>query len=357
MRFGGRRSGLNEGRNFNIFSARGRSGTRGSPTRSFAVVIDDPKPTNTGKFRTPGGSGIFFREWVPDAEEDKGVVFVQHGGFFHGGYFGDIAQKLNTMGMRVLAMDLAGHGDSDNSGGAPRGAVNSFSTFSDDFAHFVKTGRKRGYLQDAEKDQKEPADPAEKSAPVFVIGESMGSVVILEALRSGALPQDEVDGAILCGSAHKIDPGVLPPKPVMFVLETFGRYLPWSFRVPGSDLLEGDQGWDAAFGDKEFAKRSWNEDKKLVLDAPRMRMISSALTHIQRVGRELESLSVPLLVLHGTDDVRCEAAGAEELCERVSSTDKELKLIEGARHQLFQDTPPNIKIAVDYLADWIKARS
>lgn len=53
-------------------------------------------------------------------------------------------------------------------------------------------------------------------------------------------------------------------------------------------------------------------------------------------ARHLDRVSAPLLVLHGTLDTRSEPAHSEELVRRAASTDKTLRLVEGAHHQLFQ---------------------
>ncbi|GAB5373412.1 hypothetical protein AAMO2058_001749300 [Amorphochlora amoebiformis] len=301
---------------------------------AMGVYIDKPRPTTFGRLHTPRGSNVFFREWAPEDPKGKerATVFLQHGGIFHGGYFGEVAEALNKKGIRVLAMDLAGHGWSDN-GGGPRGAADSFSRHSDDLGYFVHT----------------MSSPLK--SPVFVLGESLGAAVILEGLRTGILDGNQLSGVILSGSAHRLDPRILPSKPVMAALSLLSRVLPNSVRVPDAGVIKG---YDDAFGDQEFAVRSRTTDDKLVFEMPPVRYGMQMMRIFKRISRQLGRISFPpLLILHGENDVRCEIEGSREMFAKAKQVDKELKIYEGMKHQLFQDKPELTGLVIDEMVDWV----
>ncbi|MFG1945843.1 alpha/beta fold hydrolase [Nonomuraea sp. NPDC048826] len=111
------------------------------------------RPADTGEI-TVGGVPIRYRAWGPAGR--PGVVFV-HGGAAHGRWWDHLA-PLYADGHRVVAPDLAGHGDS---------------------------GHARRYSHDSWAEQVlAAADDAGVAGPPVLVGHSMGGLVCLRAALS-----------------------------------------------------------------------------------------------------------------------------------------------------------------------------
>ncbi|KAK9913241.1 hypothetical protein M0R45_037064 [Rubus argutus] len=80
-----------------------------------------------------------------------------------------------------------------------------------------------------------------------------------------------------------------------------------------------------------------------------------------RVCKELqgkfEEVEVPLLIVHGGDDVVCDPACAEELYKRASSKDKTLRIHPGMWHQLIGEPPENVELVFGQMVDWLRTRA
>jgi len=67
-----------------------------------------------------------------------------------------------------------------------------------------------------------------------------------------------------------------------------------------------------------------------------------------------QGLRLPLLVLHGGDDALVSAAGSEELATAARSTDKELAVLPGLRHEILNE-PEGVDLTERIIA-WIVRR-
>jgi pimeloyl-ACP methyl ester carboxylesterase len=88
------------------------------------------------------------------------------------------------------------------------------------------------------------------------------------------------------------------------------------------------------------------EPGKVYRDRIRARAGAEILVVMQRLPAALPRLSVPLLVLHGTDDQICPLAGSVMEHEAVSSADKTLRRYRGIYHEVFNE-PGHDQILTD----------
>src|SRR4030095_14456026 len=65
-------------------------------------------------------------------------------------------------------------------------------------------------------------------------------------------------------------------------------------------------------------------------------------------------IKLPVLILHGTDDKATNPSGSQFFYDNTGSTDKTLKLYEGAYHDLLNDLDKEVVIAD--INEWIDAR-
>jgi acylglycerol lipase len=79
------------------------------------------------------------------------------------------------------------------------------------------------------------------------------------------------------------------------------------------------------------------------------------LAAMQRLPTQLTRLSVPLLLLHGTDDQICPLVGSIMVHDAVSSPDRTLRRYPGLYHEVFNE-PEREAILTDLIC-WLDDRS
>lgn len=92
-----------------------------------------------------------------------------------------------------------------------------------------------------------------------------------------------------------------------------------------------------------------------------MRPRAATAYELMRVCKELqgrfEEVDVPLLVVHGGDDMVCDPACAKELFERAASTDRTLKIYPGMWHQLVGESEENVNLVFGDIVEWLENRA
>lgn len=118
-------------------------------------------------------------------EHPKATLIVAHGIGEHSGRYKEFAESMAKKEIAVYAIDFIGHGKSTSETKAPMyfGGVGSFK-------YLVKDLIK---LNEIVKQENE-------DIPCFILGFSMGSFVLREAIVTGNLTADKIDGAILVGT-------------------------------------------------------------------------------------------------------------------------------------------------------------
>lgn len=104
--------------------------------------------------------------------------------------------------------------------------------------------------------------------------------------------------------------------------------------------------------------------RKLALASPRrptIRPRAATAQELMRVSRELQGkfgeVDIPFLIVHGSDDIVCDPACAEELYNRAASKDKTLRIYPGMWHQLVGEPDENVELVFGEIVDWLLTRS
>jgi alpha-beta hydrolase superfamily lysophospholipase len=268
--------------------------------------------------RAPDGSQRFVRCWQP-AGPARAAAVVVHGICEHGGRYAALAEILCRQGLAVYAPDLLGHGRSEG----PRAYCGRFEDFLDDIDRLLV--QVRAHL------------PA---APIFLLGHSMGGAI---AGRLVIDRQPPLAGLILSAPALRVCDNVFPL--LRKLVRVANRLFP-RLRVVrmGSKYLSRDPAVVADF----------RADPLVFHGRITVRIGAEVLRAAQQLDRRAAELRLPLLILHGTDDSVTAVAGSRHLCDASGSTDKTLRLCEGAYHDLFHD--PGWEVLAAETAAWITAR-
>lgn len=110
------------------------------------------------------------QKWA--AENEKGLVLIVHGAAEHIGRYALVIQTFQSQGYTVYGGDLPGFGNS--MGGQP-GHVNRFEAYTDRVAKWWE------WIN-------EENDHDGKSVPCFILGHSMGGLIVANWLENGGTP-------------------------------------------------------------------------------------------------------------------------------------------------------------------------
>lgn len=263
------------------------------------------------------GLEIFSKSWLPETRP-KAVVYFCHG-------YGDtctflvegIARKLASFGYGVVAMDYPGFGLSEGL----HGYIPSFDKLVDDVIEHYRKAKEK---------------PEFRNLPSFLFGESMGGAI---ALKVHQKQPNAWNGAVLVAPMCKIADNVVPSWLVTQILIGVAKFLPTQKLVPTQDLGE--------LAVREAKKREHTAYNVISYKhKPRLQTALELLNATKEIERLLEKVSLPLLILHGKNDMVTDPSVSKALYERASSSDKKLFLYEDAYHALLEGEPDEMILRV-----------
>ena len=148
---------------------------------------------------------------------------------------------------------------------------------------------------------------------------------------------------------------MLPPKPVLKVLNFLARFFPL-LKMPGTDFFGT---FDLAFGDKGWALAGRNDPmiQEAATNPPRLGMAASILTNMDKTFRSLGDIRVPFKIFLGENEARVDVSAVKHLAQVARSADKEMEIVEGGFHQLFQDQANVTAFVCHRIVSWVLARS
>jgi alpha-beta hydrolase superfamily lysophospholipase len=251
------------------------------------------------RIETTGGLTLFVRSWRPDANA-RGVVVIVPGFNSHSGYYGWVAEQLVAAGLVVYAVDLRGRGQSDGE----RFYVEKFTDYVDDVSAVVTLAKSR-----------------ERGLPLFVLGHSAGGVV--GCLYALDYPR-ELTGLISESFAHEI------PAPD-FALAVFKGL---SHLAPHAHILHLK---NEIFTRDPKAVQVMEADPLIAHETQPTKTLAEMVRADERLKKEFPSMTLPVLILHGTADKATKPSGSRRFYDTVGSSDKTLKLYDGGFHDLLND--------------------
>ena len=228
------------------------------------------------------------RRWA--AAEPARLVVLVHGYGEHIGRYEHVARALAARGSTVVGPDHAGHGRSPGE----RALVADFEPIVDDL---------RAVVRDARRD-----------LPVVMIGHSMGGLI---ATRYAQRHREELAGLVLSGPAVGLAP-------------VFGEWLA-APELPSDPIDVATLSRDPAVGeayasDPLVYHGGW---KRATLEA--FVAADGAIADGPGFG------DLPLLYLHGAEDQLVPVDLARPVVERLAGPESDLRILEGARHEVFNE--------------------
>jgi alpha-beta hydrolase superfamily lysophospholipase len=241
---------------------------------------------------------IFVRSWLPSAP--RAVVVICHGVNSHGGQYEWVGQQFAASGLAAYALDLRGRGRSDGE----RFYVEDVADYVSDLAATVTLAKSR-----------------HTGLPVFVLGHSAGGVVSSTYMLDY---QNEVAGFICESFAFQV------PAPG-FALAAIKGVSHLAPRLPVLKLKNED------FSRDPQAVAALNSDPLIAHEVQPAITVAALVRADERLREEFPLITLPLLIMHGTDDKATVCHGSEFFHQTAGSPDKTLKLYEGHYHDLLND--------------------
>jgi alpha-beta hydrolase superfamily lysophospholipase len=268
-------------------------------------------------FAGADGLEIFWQTWQPDGDP-RAVVVIAHGAGEHSGRYVHVAQRLVHGGYAVYAIEHRGHGRSQG----PRALIDRIANAVADLDKLVTL-----------------AAEAHPVAPVFLVGHSMGATI---SLSYALAHQRRLVGLILSGPLAALE---AVPAPMRLTARTLSALAP---RTPLIAI-------DATLVSRDPAVvRDYQSDPLVHHGKLPARTVVELADAIEAFPEAVAAITVPTLIMYGTDDGLCPPRGSVMLSERIGSPDKTLKAYQGLYHEILNE--PEREQVLDDLCSWLSAR-
>jgi alpha-beta hydrolase superfamily lysophospholipase len=246
-------------------------------------------------------NAIEVRRW--EIENPRRLVVLVHGYGEHAGRYDHVAAALTARGALVVAPDHVGHGLSPGE----RALVVDFEPIVDDVHRVVEEAR--------------------GSLPVVMVGHSMGGLI---ATRYAQRYGSGLAGLVLSAPAVGLSP-------------VFSGWLeaPPSDPIDGAMLSRDPSVGEAYAADPLVYHGAW---KRATLEA--FIAADAAIAAGPGFG------ALPLLYVHGGEDPLVPLALARPLIEGVAGPDSSWVVVEGARHEVFNELEQDATIGL--VADFVE---
>ncbi|MFZ0453442.1 MAG: lysophospholipase [Ignavibacteriaceae bacterium] len=250
-------------------------------------------------FKNRNGLNIFTRSWHP-GETAAGVVVIVPGFNAHSGYYSWAAERFIENGLSVYALDLQGRGKSDGE----RFFVKSFDEYVSDVALFI------GLIK-----SKEPG------LPLFLLGHSAGGVVsCLYTIEH----QNELAGLICESFAFRVP----APDFALAVFKGLEHIAPHAhvLRLKNENFSRDPKVID-----------TMNNDPLIANETQPTQTLAEMVRADEKLKNGFQLITLPVLILHGTDDKAAKVSGSQFFYDNTNSADAAIKLYDGGYHDLLND--------------------
>lgn len=271
-----------------------------------------------GNFKGVGNANLYYQAWLPEGEV-KAVLFLVHGLGEHSGRYMNHVNHFVPLGYAIYGLDHLGHGKSDGE----REVIESFSDY---------TGPLRQYYQ--------MVTGWQPGKPVFILGHSLGGLITCRYLLDH---QADFKGAIISAPAIKVSASISS------TTITLGKIL--SRLAPKAGILALDA--TGISRDPDVVNAYVNDPLVFHGKTP-ARLAAEMLKAMLYVTAHVNEITLPFIVVQGSEDKLVDPGGAQMLYDQAGSQDKTLKVYPGLFHEVHNE-PERALLFAD-LEAWLAAR-
>ena len=255
--------------------------------------------------------------------EPGAILLFAHGMLEHAGRYADWGEEMARRGWTVVAVDHAGHGQSDGE----KIWIGRFSDLIDDF--------------DEVADRIKELFP---QTPLFLVGMSMGGGIVIQTALRRQGKTGEAAGLVLVAPALRAHPRLFPR------LRPFAKFVDliaprWRLVKPGTKGLSRDPAVIDAFRNDPYVFHG------------RM-MVHYGVENIRALKTNracAAELTLPILALQGSGDLITDPAGPPEFVKNSPSADKTIHVYPHLCHDLLHE-PEKMEVIND-MDKWLKVHS
>lgn len=268
-------------------------------------------------FQGQSGLELYSQSWHPSGET-KAALAIVHGVAEHSNRYLNLVNGLVEQGYALYAYDQRGHGQSEGQ----RGYIESWSEYRLDFGSFLDLVR-----------QREPA------LPLFAYGHSAGALIILDYLLHGS---NALAGVVV--SASPIDSSKAASPALIATARLLSRIWPtFSLKTPiDPSQLSCDARVVQAY-----------QDDPTVFKVLTVRWGTEYLNTQNWVKEHASGINLPILIIHGGEDMLCAPEGSQNIYDQVSSVDKTLIIYPSYFHEIHNE--PGHATVVQDINTWMEA--
>ena len=270
--------------------------------------------TNEEEIISKDGTKLHVRTWLP-VGIPRAIVVLVHGLKAHSGLYEWPATQLANAGFAAYAVDLRGHGKS----GGERLYAATISEYVDDVRAIVKHAKMH------------------HGQPMFMLGHSAGGVI---ACAYALEDQHELAGLICESFALEVPAS----RVTLALLKGVARIAP---HLGVFKLKDEHFSRDPAFVDQ------MKNDPLIPRSGYPAQTIAELARTDERLHTELAQITIPVLVLHGTEDHVTLPSGSKHFGAIGGSHDKTLTLYQGHFHDLLNDVGK--EDVLGDVIDWLQA--
>jgi acylglycerol lipase len=272
--------------------------------------------TDEEKIESTKGIKIFVRSWRPESKP-RAVIVICHGVNSHSGQYVWVGEQFAASGLAAYALDLRGRGRSDGE----RFYVEDVADYVSDLAAAVTMAKARN-----------------PGVPVFLLGHSAGGVVSSVYVLEN---QAALAGFICESFAFQVP----APGFALAAIKGISHIAP---RIPVLKLKNED------FSRDPKAVEALNSDPLTAHEVQPAITVAALVRADERLREEFPVMTLPVLIMHGTDDRATVCHGSEFFYKTAGAKDKTLKLYEGHYHDLLNDIGKE-EVMAD-IKSWIDSR-
>jgi alpha-beta hydrolase superfamily lysophospholipase len=273
--------------------------------------------SQTSTFKNKAGLKIFIRTWLPDGNP-RGIIIIAHGLNSHSGYYQWTAEQFTAQNYAVYAPDQQGRGQSE---GERFYTDNIYDAVAD-----------VDYVIDRAKSE-------QPELPVFMLGHSAGGVLAcLYTLEH----QEKLNGLICESFAFKVP----APEFALAVLKGVSHLAPHlhTIKLKNEDFSRNPE-----------AVAVMNNDPLIADESQPSKSMEQLVKADERLEKEFSKITLPVFILHGTNDKATKPSGSQFFYDNAGSTDKTIKFYEGHYHDLLNDLDK--EIVMNDIISWVKNHS
>ena len=273
--------------------------------------------TRDWEWTSHDGLNMYAQSWEPD-ESPKAVACLVHGLGEHVGRYAHVGKAFAEEDFALAGFDLRGHGKSSG----PRGHIPSLVTVMGDIQLFCQ--------------QLEERYPG---TPQFLYGHSMGGFLVLAYVT---FKSNTLRGVISTGPALRTP--VLEQKFKIGLAKVLGSFIP---------TMTISTGLEVSFISRDHqVVRAYQEDP-LVHGMGTLAAAQMGLDAVDWAFAHAPDFSVPLLLLHGSEDKIAYPHGSQEFANLVPSNCT-LKFWKGLYHEIHNE--PEQKEVFAFMIDWMDSQ-